>query len=452
MGYDEQGSQSKIQIDLLEEALNSGTFKQVKKMLNTLPPSDVAHVLECTPPKGRKVLWALIDNEHEGEVLQCVNDEVRSTLVEDMNTEEIVQVSEQLDTDDLADLLQDLPEAVIDEVLHMMRAQDRERVEAVLSFPEDSAGGLMNTDTITIRPDVTIDVVMRYLQSKGEIPESTDQLFVVDRKDIYIGTVKLTKLITGKPHHTIGKIMESGEAIMAELPESEIAQLFERYDLISAPVVNEQGKLLGRITIDDVVDVIRTEGEHSFMSMAGLDESTDTFAPVVASTRKRAVWLGVNLITAIIASGVIKLFEDTINQVVALAILMPIVASMGGIAGTQTLTLVIRGMALGQVGSRNARWLLIKELTVSSFNGLIWAATMAAIAIFWFDNITLGVVIASAMILTLLIAALAGTLIPIILKKMDIDPAVAGGVIVTTVTDVVGFFIFLGLGTLFLTS
>lgn len=450
MGFDETSTQSKEKINLLEDALNSGTFKQVKRMLNTLPASDVAHVLESTPPKGRKVLWALIENEQQGEVLQYINDEVRSTLVEKMAAEEIVQVSEQLDTDDLADLLQDLPETVIDEVLHMMRAQDRERVEAVLSFPEDSAGGLMNTDTITVRPDVSLDVVMRYLQSKGEIPDSTDQLFVVDRLDNYIGTIKLTKLLTTKPYHTVDSIMESGEAIMAELPKNEIAQMFERYDLISAPVINEQGKLLGRITIDDVVDVIRTEGDHSFMSMAGLDESTDTFAPVLVSAKKRAIWLGINLITAIVASGVIKIFENTINQLVALAILMPIVASMGGIAGSQTLTLVIRGMALGQVGSRNARWLLIKELTVSSLNGLLWAATMAAIAIFWFDNVSLGLVIASAMVLTLIIAALAGTLVPILLKKFDIDPAVAGGVIVTTVTDVVGFFIFLGLGSIFL--
>lgn len=450
MTNEEQQHNQPFDFEQFEDALNSGTFKQVKKMLNTLPASDVAHVLKSTPPKARKVLWALIDGDREGEVLPHIADEVRATLVSDMDTEEIAQVSEHLDTDDLVDLLQDLPETVIDEVLQLMSDQDRERVEAVLSYPEDCAGGLMNTDTITVRPDVTLEVVMRYLQSKGEMPESTDQLFVVDRQDKYLGTIKLTKLLTRKPFTTVQKIMEEGEAIMAELPKNEIAQLFERYDLISAPVIDEQGQLLGRITIDDVVDVIRDEGDHSFMSMAGLDETMDTFAPVLPSARRRAVWLGVNLITAILASGVIKLFEATINQLVALAILMPIVASMGGIAGSQTLTLVIRGMALGQVGTRNARWLLVKELTVCSINGLLWALTMALIAIFWFDNVPLGIVIASSMVLTLVIAALAGTLVPLGLRYFNIDPAVAGGVIVTTVTDVVGFFIFLGLGTIFL--
>lgn len=442
---------TKLQLQALNEALNSGTFKQVRKMLNGLAPADVAHLIESSPPKTREVLWALIDEESEGDVLQHLSEEVRSQFLNRMDTEELVAISESLDTDDLADVLQDLPGTVIQEVLQSMSIQDRQRVEAVLNFPEDTAGGLMNTDTITVRPNVTLEVVLRYLQSRGEMPASTDQLFVVSRTDDFLGTLPITTLLTQPSHMTVGQVMEeSAEAIEPTSPETEVAQRFERHDLISAAVVDEDGKLLGRITIDDVVDVIRQSADHSFMSMAGLDEEADTFAPVFTSTKRRAIWLGVNLLTAILASYVIGLFEATIQQVVALAILMPIVASMGGIAGSQTLTLVIRGMALGQISWTNARWLLSKEMAVATLNGLLWSLVVATLAAFWFQSPMLGYIIAAAMIINLLVAAFSGALIPMILKKMSIDPAVAGGVVLTTVTDVVGFFTFLGLASLFL--
>lgn len=442
---------TKLQLQALNEALNSGTFKQVRKMLNGLAPADVAHLIESSPPKTREVLWALIDEESEGDVLQHLSEEVRSQFLNRMDTEELVAISESLDTDDLADVLQDLPGTVIQEVLQSMSIQDRQRVEAVLNFPEDTAGGLMNTDTITVRPNVTLEVVLRYLQSRAEMPASTDQLFVVSRTDDFLGTLPITTLLTQPSHMTVGQVMEeSAEAIEPTSPETEVAQRFERHDLISAAVVDEDGKLLGRITIDDVVDVIRQSADHSFMSMAGLDEEADTFAPVFTSTKRRAIWLGVNLLTAILASYVIGLFEATIQQVVALAILMPIVASMGGIAGSQTLTLVIRGMALGQISWTNARWLLSKEMAVATLNGLLWSLVVATLAAFWFQSPMLGYIIAAAMIINLLVAAFSGALIPMILKKMSIDPAVAGGVVLTTVTDVVGFFTFLGLASLFL--
>ncbi len=442
---------TKLQLETLYEALNSGTFKQVRKMLNGLAPADVAHLIESSPPKTREVLWALIDEESEGEVLQHLSEEVRSYFLTHMDTRQLVAISETLDTDDLADVLQNLPDAVIQEVLQSMSSQDRHRVEAVLSFSEDTAGGLMNTDTITVRSNVTLEVVLRYLQSRGSMPESTDQLFVVSRADDYLGTLPITTLLTQPSYKTVANVMQEGtEAIDPTLPESEVAQRFERHDLISAPVVDEQGKLLGRITIDDVVDVIRQSADHSFMSMAGLDEEADTFAPVLTSTKRRAVWLGVNLLTAILASYVIGIFEATIQQVVALAILMPIVASMGGIAGSQTLTLVIRGMALGQISWTNARWLLSKEMAVATLNGLLWSLIVAILAAFWFKSPMLGYIIAAAMIINQLVAAFSGALIPMLLKRMNIDPAVAGGVVLTTVTDVVGFFTFLGLATLFL--
>ncbi|MBI4357323.1 MAG: magnesium transporter [Gammaproteobacteria bacterium] len=437
------------QIHAFDLALNRGTLKQVREMLNTLPPGDVAYILQSTPPKNRKLLWALIEDEQGHEVLQYLDEEVRTTLVSEMKATELASIVEHLDTDDLADLLQELPDAVIQEVLGLMKAQDRERVEAVLSYPEESAGGLMNTDTLTVRPDVTVEVVLRYLQLQGEIPEHTDQLFVVDRVDHYLGSIHVTKLLTQKPTTPVKDIMEPVEVILASLPQGEVAQFFERHNLISAPVVNDEGKLLGRITIDDILNVVRDEAEHSLMGMAGLGEF-DTFAPILTSTRRRAIWLGINLLTAIIAAGVIKIFEHTLEQVVALAVLMPVVASMGGIAGTQTLMLVIRAMALGQVRGSNVGWLFNKELMVGVLNGFLWAVVMGGVAVIWFDNLPLGFIIAAALTLNLVVAAFSGVCLPLLLRKLKIDPAVSGGVILTTITDVVGFFLFLGLGTVFL--
>lgn len=444
-------SHSATELDKLNIALEEGAFKQISHTLNkVLRPSEVAHLIEKSPPKERHLLWSLIHKDIEGEVLQDLGDDVQAEILSKMNTSEVLAITETLETDDLADVMQQLPETVMRELLRSMGHQDRDRLEKVLSYPEDTAGGLMNTDTITVRPDITIETALRFLRRHDELPEMTDSLFVVSRKDSFIGTLPLTKMLVSDPNITVREIMVTeADAIDANTPDDKVAQLFEQEDLVSAPVVDENNKLLGRITIDDVVDVIREDADHSLMSMAGLDEDEDTFAPIMKTTRRRAVWLGVNLITAFIASAVIGVFEDTIEKVVALAVLMPIVASMGGIAGSQVLTLMIRGQALGHVERSNAGWLLNRELIVGVLNGLIWALVVAVIAVLWFQDTTIGVIIACAIIINLVAAALAGTLLPIILKVWGIDPALAGSVLLTTITDVVGFFAFLGLATVF---
>ncbi len=451
MASEEPEIKSSENLDALSEALESGTLSRVRHMLNALHPAEIAHLLESLPPAQRELVWKLVDRDNDGEVLVHVGDEVRAGLIRDMDAEQLVAATEGLDTDDMADLVQDLPGTVIQEVLRAMDYQDRQRLESVLRYPEDTAGGLMDIDTVTVRADVTLDVVLRYLRRRGKVPEATDSLIVVNRDDKYLGILPLTAILTNEGDLTVAEVMDREiKGILATLPESEVAKLFEDRDLISAAVVDEEGKLLGRITIDDVVDVIREEADHSVMSMAGLTEEEDIFAPVFPSARRRAVWLGVNLITAFIASWVIGQFQDTLEKVVALAVLMPIVASMGGIAGSQTLTLVIRGLALGQVGRSNTAWLMNKELAVGILNGLAWAGVVALVAILWFKDYELGAIIGVALVLNLLCAALAGVSIPIILRKLGIDPALAGGVVLTTVTDVIGFLAFLGLGTLML--
>ena len=441
----------KSRLQELNDALDSGAFIQARHMLNhTLKPAHTAHLLESSPPREREILWNLVDPELEGEVLQHLSYEIQAEFVNQMNTEELLQATENLDTDHFADILQQLPTKVMQEVLNSLGQQDRERLEQALSYPEDTAGGLMNTDVVSIRPDLTIDAVLRYLRRHDSIPEMTDNLFVVTRKDNYIGLLPLTSLLVSDPNTLISEVMDTErEAIPADLDETDVANLFERNDWVSAPVVNHEGRLVGRITIDDVVDVIREEVDHSLMLMAGLDEDEDTFAPVLKTAKRRAVWLGINLLTALLASMVIGLFQDTIEQVVALAILMPIVASMGGIAGSQALTLVIRGQALGHVEQSNIGYLLNREIIVGVLNGLLWATVVASIASWWFSDFTIGLIIAIAMVINLVVAAIFGTSLPVILKAMNIDPALAGGVILTTITDVVGFCAFLGLATLF---
>lgn len=440
-------------LQTVTESLESGATLQTRYLLNgALPAQEVASLLESSPPKERKQLWELIEDKNQGEVLQYLNEDIRLQFLENMSTHRVVAVSEHFESDDLADLLQHLPDKVVSEVLLSMSPQDRLRVEALLSYSEDSAGGLMNTDTITIRPNVTLDRVFRYLRQYKQIPDMTDSLLVVSRSNRLLGILPLAKLLVCDPKTTVRDIMETDHTtIHSNTSVSEVAQVFEKMDLVSAPVIDRStGKLLGRITIDDVVDVIRDEAEHSMLSMAGLDDDEDTFSPIMKTTRRRAVWLGINLITAFIASYVIGLFQNTLNQVVALAVLMPIVASMGGIAGSQVLTLVIRGIALDQIGSANMRWLLNRELIVGLLNGLLWSAIIAILTAVWFDNLKIAYIIAGATIINLLIAALTGTLLPIFLKKLGIDPALAASVILTTVTDVVGFLAFLGLATIFL--
>jgi magnesium transporter len=433
-------------LQALTELLDKGTLAQVERELREMHPAEIAHLLEALPREQRDAVWELVNAEQEGDVLLQVNNAVRERLIRDMDNSELVAAAEGLDTDDLADILSDFPDAAVERVLESMGAQHRERLEAVMSYPEDSAGGLMNTDTITVRADISLDAVLRYLRRIGEIPEMTDKLIVTNRKDHYLGQLALTDLLVRNPATTVAEVMSrEQDPIPATLAEREVANLFEQRNLVSAPVVDEAGRLLGRITIDDVVDVIRDEAEHSLMSMAGLSEEDDMFAPVVTSSRRRTVWLGINLLTALLASWVIGQFDETIEKIVALAILMPIVASMGGIAGNQTLTLVIRGIALGQISRTNARRLLSKELLVGLLNGIIWALIVAAVVIAWFDDTLLGAIIAAAMLINLVVAALAGATIPLALKRLGIDPALAGGVVLTTITDVIGFLAFLGL-------
>lgn len=442
--------QTQTQLGELFDALDSGTFRQVSRMLNGLAPADIAHILESSPPNARLALWKLVDRDREGDVLQELSEDIQAAFLSQMNTAEVVQATEGLDSDDIADLLQQLPDQIIREVLAAMSAQDRHRVESVLSYNDDTAGGMMNTDTVTVRPRFTLDVVLRYLRRHDDIPASTDNLFVVNRQDQFLGLLPISKLLTSDPSITVREVMITDvEAIAASMHDSEVANLFERHDWVSAPVVDSERKLLGRITIDDVVDVIREDADHSLMSLAGLDEEEDTFAPVLKATPRRAIWLGINLLTAILASSVINIFKDTIDQVVALAVLMPIVASMGGVAGSQTLTVVIRGITLGQIGRNNLSWLVSREFRVGLINGMLWALVMGAIAAWWFDDITIAFIIASAMVINLLTAATAGALIPVTLKSLRIDPALAGGVALTTITDVVGFLSFLGLATYF---
>ena len=443
-------NQTESRLDSFREALRNGQNQHIWKMLSDLHPAEIAHILESLPSRERQLVWSMVDLEDEGEVLLQVNDEVRAGLIKDMGTNELVAATDGMDMDDLADLLNDLPDIVIKEILHSMDMQDRHRLESVLSYPDDSAGGLMNTDTITVRADVTLDVVLRYLRLRGELPVSTDNMIVVNRFDMYLGILPLTTLLTSEPGKTVAEVMDTSiEPIPANMSATDVSRLFEKLDLVSAPVVSEDVRLLGRITIDDVVDVIRDEADHSLMSMAGLHEEDDMFAPVISSARSRALWLGINLITAFAAAWVIGLFQMTLEKVVALAVLMPIAASMGGIAGTQTLTIVIRGMALGHINKANSRWLLFKEAAVGSLNGIVWALVVGVIAYLWFKDIMIGVFIGAAMLINLITAAIAGFSIPLMLRSLGIDPALAGSVVLTTVTDIIGYMAFLGLATMY---
>lgn len=433
----------------VQQALSSGMFVHVRQLLMDMPACDVALLLESSPYKSRQVLWDLVDHDDQGDILEELSEDVQKSIVRQMQAHQLAAAAEGMDTDDLTEVLRTLPDGIYLEVLGAMDAQDRHRVEAAMAYEEDTAGSIMNTDTVTLRPDVNIDVVLRYLRLKGELPEATDMLYVVDSEDLLLGGVTLASLITSNPMMTVSQIMDRTiEAVPAQMEETEVAQQFERHDWLSAPVIDTQGKLLGRITIDDVVDIIREDAEHSMMSMAGLDDEEDTFAPVVKSTRKRSVWLGINLLTALAAVAVSNMFEPILAQMAILAILNTLVPSMGGIAGNQTLTLIIRGMALGHVGDRNKRWLIGKELAIGALNGLIWALILSVVVALWQGDVKLGLVIAFAMLANMTAAGLAGVLIPLFMKQLKIDPALAGGVVLTTITDVVGIFAFLGTATL----
>ncbi|MES2661900.1 MAG: magnesium transporter [Pseudomonadota bacterium] len=433
----------------LTEALDLGSFHALQTLLHDMPAADISHFIESSPPRYRALLWRLIDPKQESEVLSHLNEEIRAEYLKDLDAATIAQLMTTLEADDLVDVLQELPAAITEQILASFDEQRRQRIQHVLSYDEDTAGGLLNTDSITIRPNITLEVVSRYLRRHTALPETTDHLIVIDRQDVVIGTLPISTLLVSDPNKLVKDVMRTEFTFVTpNVPAFKVAQLFERRDLISLPVLDLNGKLLGRITIDDVVDVIRNEGAHSLMSMAGLDEAEDTFAPVVRTSQRRAFWLGMNLLTALAASAVIDLFEVTLAKIVALAVLMPIVASMGGVAGNQTLTLVIRGMALGQLHSKNFRWFLMREMGVAAINGLVWAVVVGMTASVWFSDISLGLIIAAAMMINLMCAAIAGSIIPAVLKRMRVDPALAGSVVLTTVTDIVGFFSFLGLASL----
>jgi magnesium transporter len=438
-------------VDTLHEALDNDDIDLARDAIASLHPSEIADVIESRPGREREEVWELVDTELEGDVLSHMQDAVRAEFLENMHPSEVADATKGLDADDVADILQDLPEDVADTVLLSMDEQHRQRLSSVLTYPEDTAGGLMNIDVVSVRADVSLDAVARYLRLLGEIPKKTDNLMVVDRDNHYLGVLPLTELLVRGPETSVGEWMEEESYLSANTPKAEVAKLFEQRDLLSAAVIDDENHLLGRITIDDVVDVIQEEAEHVVRSMAGLSDD-DMFSPVIASTKRRAIWLGINLITAFLAAWVIGRFEDTIQELVALAVLMPIVAGMGGIAGSQTLTVAIRGIALGQIVKANIKPLIIKELAVGILNGILWSCIVAGIVIAWFDNPFLGLIIGISMIINLIIAALAGATIPMVLKHYGIDPAIAGGVILTTVTDVVGFMTFLGLATIFLVA
>ena len=433
----------------IDQALRAGTLGDVAGILAEMPPGDVAYLLSSSPPDYRALLLGLLQSEQEALVVNELPDELRSAILIDRAPEALAGIVEKLDDDDVADILHELPEDVTGQVLAIMDEQYRQRLQTVLRFPDDVAGGLMSTDTITIRADLTLDVVLRYLRRHVELPQNTDSLIVVNRSDKLVGLLPIRTLLVSDPAVSVREMMITDqEAIAANMPATEVARRFERNDWISAPVVDETGKLLGRITIDDVVDVIIEEADHSLTSLAGLDEE-DTFATVWQSAPRRAVWLAINLATALLASSVISLFQGTIEKVVALAVLMPVVASMGGIAGTQSLTILIRAMAMGQINDRNQLWLIGRESLIGLINGILWAAVVAITASLWFDDFTLGLIIAFAMLINLVTAGLSGAGLPLVLQRLNIDPALAGGVLVTTVTDIVGFLTFLGLATWF---
>ncbi|SDQ52750.1 magnesium transporter [Pseudoxanthomonas sp. CF125] len=436
------------QLRLLSDALDSGRLGPVRRLINTLAPAEIGNLLESLPPGKREVVWGLVDAEDDGEVLVHVGDEVRESLLADMDPDEIIAAVEDLDIDDLADLVEDLPDTVIDEVLKSMDRENRERLEQVLSYPEDTAGRLMNPDVVTVRADVNVDVVLRYLRLRGELPDHTDHLFVVSRRHQYLGRLSLASLVTHDDSTPINRLIDDEQpAIAVEDSADAVARQFTDHDWISAPVVDDNNILLGRITIDDVVDIIREQAEHQALGAAGLDEDEDLFSPVARAFRRRLTWLGINLGTAFLASSVVGRFEGTIEKIVALAVLMPIVAGMGGNAGTQVLALMVRGLALGQVGASNVRVLLWKELRVALMNGLSLGLVLGVIVFLWFQDLPLSLVIGSALTINLLSAATAGVLVPLTLKRLGFDPALAGGVILTTVTDVMGFLSFLGLAT-----
>lgn len=432
--------------------LERDQITSIQQTLTSLHPSEIARLLESLTPGKRKIIWQLVDQDDEGDVLKELVEDVRQNLIGEMDATELIAATQDMELDDLADLLVDLPETVTEQVITALDRQDQIRLESVMSYDEDTAGGLTNPRIISVRRGITIEVLMRYLKRLNKLPEHTNYIYIVNRNDEYLGALKLVDLFLEDKNKPIETIMdESVKAMLADVDVKQVAMDFQNLDLISMPVIDEKNRLLGQITVDDVVDVIQDQVNSEIFNMAGLDDEDDIFAPVILSTKRRAVWLGMNLITAFVVAGAIGLFQEILQQIVILAVLMPIVASMGGVAGNQTLILVIRGIAMGKIQRSNARKLLVKESSVALLNGLTWSIVVSVLAVVLFQTTwAIGLIVGAAMLLNIFASAIAGVAIPFLLKKMGIDPALAGGVLMITLTDVLGFVTFLGLATLFL--
>ena len=425
------------------------SLNQIKKILKDMPHSEIAHALESSPPDQRKLLFSLLETSEEGDVLADVGEEIQQDLISGISNEELSEAVKELELDEVVDILQNLPEERMQSILSKMSLRDRNRIEEGLVYPDDTAGGLLNTDVLSVRPNHTVEVVTRYLREQKELPENTDKIFVVSKEDKYLGEILINKIITSEVSEKIENLISpKAEPILVTESDKDVATIFERNNLISAAVVNNNGELLGRITIDDVVDVILEDADQNFLGMAGVSE--DTFAPPGRAAKSRVFWLSMNLLTAFIASMSINIFQDTLDKIVYLAVLMPIVASMGGVAATQTLTIVLRGLTLEQINDTNIKWLFKRELAVSILNGIVLSILVGSATFLWFQDTLISILISCALIINLISSVFAGVIVPIVLRKLNQDPAIAGSVVVTTVTDVIGFLSFLGLATIFL--
>ncbi|MDC1242426.1 magnesium transporter [Gammaproteobacteria bacterium] len=439
----------KNNLDQLLDNSSDLSNDEVRSLLNKLSSSEIAHALESSPPKQRKLFFSLLETNEEGDVLADLGEEIQQDLVSGISNEELAEAVKELEPDETVDILQNLPEERMNTILSKMSLRDRKRIEIGLTYPENTAGGLLNTDVISVRPNHTIEVVINYLRDQKELPNNTDKIFVVNKEDEYVGELAIGKIITSRPKLSVREVMDTNaNPIFVNQDDKEVATIFERNDIISSAVIDESGKLIGRITIDDVLDVIREDADQNFLGMAGVAE--DTFAPPGRAAKSRVFWLSMNLLTAFIASMTINIFKDVLDQIVYLAILMPIVASMGGVAATQTLTIVLRGLTLEQINSSNLQWLFKRELAVSILNGFVLSILVGLVTFFWFNEVLLALLISLALVINLISAVIAGVFVPLILRSLNQDPAIAGSVVVTTVTDVIGFLSFLGLATIFL--
>jgi len=443
----ESNTNDNLQV-ILDDASNL-SLNQIRRLLSKMTAPEIAHALESSPPKQRNLLFSLLKTEEEGDVLFELGEEIQQDLVSNISNEELIEAVKELELDEIVDILQNLPEERMNKILSNMSLVDRKRIEIGLTFPDNTAGGLLNTDVISVRPNNSINEVISYLRDQSDLPENTDKIFVVNNENEYLGELLISKIITSEPTMLVREIMETEFLpIDVDLDDKEVATIFERNDLISSSVIDKDGKLIGRITIDDVVDVIREDADQNLLGMAGVAE--DTFAPPGRAAKSRVFWLSMNLVTAFIAASTINLFQDVIDKIVYLAVLMPIVASMGGVAATQTLTIVLRGLTLEQINTSNIRWLFKRELAVSILNGLVLSILVGLVTFGWFKDITIAILISCALVINLISSVIAGILVPLILRKFNQDPAIGGSVVVTTVTDVVGFLSFLGLATIYL--